>query len=121
MNPVVSPNLNAAHGGTRVTQQARESQLRGTALLVFQPAEEGGAGAQKMLASSAALRSAEAVFGLHVAPWLRLGTVSSRPGTIMAASTTFVATIRGVGGHAAFPHQAGTRPCPRCFVPEGQG
>jgi metal-dependent amidase/aminoacylase/carboxypeptidase family protein len=90
--------------------QAREAQLRGTALLVFQPAEEGGAGAQSMLASSDALRSAQAVFGLHVAPWLPLGTVSSRPGTIMAASTTFVATIRGVGGHAAFPHQA--RPFP---------
>jgi hypothetical protein len=55
---------------------------------------------------SGLLRSASAVFGLHVAPWLPLGTVSSRAGTIMAASTTFVATLRGRGGHAAFPHQA---------------
>eukprot|EP00976_Prorocentrum_cordatum_P015628 313303-Prorocentrum_minimum.AAC.1 len=61
-----------------LTWQARAASLGGTVLLVFQPAEEGGAGAQKMLATYPRLHSARAMFGIHLAPWVPSGEVQSR-------------------------------------------
>lgn len=76
--------------------------MQGTVVLVFQPAEEGGGGAKKML-DEGALESVEAIFGLHVAPYITLGEVASRPGPLLAGSGCFQAVISGKGGHAAIP------------------
>ncbi len=81
---------------------------------VFQPAEEGGAGARAMCADGA-LRGekggglgppVEAIFGLHGWPSITVGEVGTRPGPLLASTDEFHITVRGVGGHAAYPHQA---------------
>ncbi|KAF6258480.1 hypothetical protein COO60DRAFT_1518753 [Scenedesmus sp. NREL 46B-D3] len=81
----------------------REQQLQGTVLLVFQPAEEGGAGADIMIREGA-IEGASAAFGFHVMPLWPTGQVALRAGTIMAGSLTFRFTVQGRGGHAAMPH-----------------
>lgn len=77
---------------------------QGTVVLVFQPAEEGGGGAKKMI-DAGALENVDAIFGLHVAPHLPVGVVASRPGPLLAGSGFFEAVISGKGGHAALPQQ----------------
>jgi amidohydrolase len=80
--------------------------------LVFQPAEEGGGGGDKMCRDGA-LDGDEAngfgppvkrMYGLHGWPDLPMGTVSTRKGPLLAATDTFDITIKGVQGHAAYPH-----------------
>ncbi|GBF94731.1 IAA-amino acid hydrolase-like [Raphidocelis subcapitata] len=83
--------------------KAREAQLKGTVLLVFQPAEEGGAGGDLMI-KEGAIEGASAAFGLHVMPNVPSGSVALRRGTIMAGALSFEITVRGRGGHAALPH-----------------
>lgn len=83
--------------------QARKDNLKGTVKLVFQPGEEGYAGAYHMLQDSA-LDNIEAIFGLHVYPSISSGAIASRPGPILAGAGLFAATIEGKGGHAASPH-----------------
>lgn len=73
--------------------------------LVFQPGEEGRAGAYHML-KEGALDKFQGIFGLHVMPDLPIGTIGSRAGPFMAGSGRFEATIQGIGGHAAWPHKA---------------
>lgn len=78
-------------------------------LLIFQPAEEGGAGAEKMcrdgvLDGREFGHKADYVFGLHGWPELELGTIATRDGPMLASTDDFVVTIRGKGGHAAQPH-----------------
>ncbi len=85
-------------------------------LLLFQPAEEGGAGGKRMvedgaLSGRAIGKKADMIFGLHGWTTLELGNVASRVGPMMAATNTFEVTIRGQGGHAAAPH-LGTDPIP---------
>jgi IAA-amino acid hydrolase len=90
-------------GAARLLKQ-RESELPGSVRLIFQPAEEGGAGAQKMCEQGALDEpSVERIFGLHVWPSLPTGTVGSRSGVFMAAAGWLELTVRGVGGHAAMP------------------
>lgn len=74
-------------------------------VLVFQPAEEGGGGAKKMV-DEGILDNVDAIFGLHVSARFPIGTVSTRPGPVLAASGFFEAVISGKGGHAALPHHA---------------
>ncbi|EXB54622.1 IAA-amino acid hydrolase ILR1-like 7 [Morus notabilis] len=83
--------------------QSRSNQLKGTVKLVFQPAEEGRAGAYHVLQESA-LDKVKAIFGLHVSPEMATGTIGSRPGPFLAASGRFAVEIEGKGGHAAAPH-----------------
>ncbi|GLJ55270.1 hypothetical protein SUGI_1186050 [Cryptomeria japonica] len=81
----------------------RKDKLKGTVRLLFQPAEERGAGAAMMI-KDGALKDAEAIFGMHISTLLQTGTIASRPGPVYAATAIFQATIFGKGGHAAFPH-----------------
>lgn len=76
---------------------------KGTINLVFQPGEEGHAGAYHML-QEGYLDKLQAIFGLHVWPDLPTGTIGSRPGPLLAGSARFLAVIQGIGGHAAEPH-----------------
>ncbi|XP_068652749.1 IAA-amino acid hydrolase ILR1-like 3 [Aristolochia californica] len=85
--------------------QSRKTYLKGTVKLVFQPAEEGKAGAYHML-QEGALEKVKAIFGVHVDPNTLTGMIASRPGPFLAASGRFLATIQGTGGHAASPHKA---------------
>jgi amidohydrolase len=77
--------------------------------LVFQPAEEGGAGAKRMLDDGCLDGSiigpaVERIFGLHGWPALPLGVLASRSGPILACADGFEIRITGRGGHAAMPH-----------------
>lgn len=71
--------------------------------LLFQPAEEGGAGASEMI-KGGALGEAEAIFGMHVGNDIPTGTIASLAGPHLAAVSVFEAKIMGKGGHAAGPH-----------------
>ena len=67
--------------------RGREAELKGTVRLLFQPAEEGGAGAKRMCDEGALENpGVERVFGLHVWPHLPTGSIGSRAGTFMAAA-----------------------------------
>nr|Q8H3C8.1 RecName: Full=IAA-amino acid hydrolase ILR1-like 8; Flags: Precursor [Oryza sativa Japonica Group]BAC20815.1 putative IAA amidohydrolase [Oryza sativa Japonica Group] len=85
--------------------QSRKDELKGTIKLVFQPAEEGHAGAYHVL-ESGLLDDVSVIFGLHVIPNLPVGVVASRPGPFMSAAARFAATFTGKGGHAGVPHDA---------------
>ena len=77
----------------------------GTAVVIFQPAEEGGAGARAMLDDGLMTRfGIDEVFALHNLPGLPIGQFALRPGPIMASTDRFEVTIAGHGGHAAMPH-----------------
>nr|XP_043626522.1 IAA-amino acid hydrolase ILR1-like 4 [Erigeron canadensis] len=79
--------------------------LKGTVVLIFQPAEEGGGGAIHVV-DSGILENVKAIFGLHVYAELPLGQSSSRSGTLLAGSGFFEAVITGKGGHAAIPQHS---------------
>ncbi len=77
----------------------------GTAIMIFQPAEEGGAGADAMLKDGLMERfGVQEVYGMHNMPGLPIGQFAIRPGSIMAAADRFSITIEGKGAHAARPH-----------------
>ena len=84
----------------------REAQIPGTVKLIFQPAEEGGAGGLAMLQAGVLEQEPriESIYALHVWPGLDAGVVATRPGTIMAAAGFYHARFLGHGGHAAMPH-----------------
>jgi hippurate hydrolase len=77
----------------------------GTAVVIFQPAEEGGAGGKAMLQDGLMERfGVEEVYGMHNYPGLPVGKFAIRSGPIMAAADHISIVIEGVGGHAARPH-----------------
>jgi amidohydrolase len=79
----------------------------GTAIVIFQPAEEGGAGAKAMIDDGLFERfDIKEVYGMHNYPGQAVGTFSMRPGAIMAAADRLRIEIEGKGGHAARPHKA---------------
>ena len=80
-------------------------QFDGTAVVVFQPAEEGGAGGRAMVRDGMMDRfGIDEIYGMHNLPGLPVGAFGLRPGPIMAATDRFEITIEGRGGHAALPH-----------------
>jgi len=79
----------------------------GSVVLIFQPAEEGGAGALAMLDDGLLERfGIVEVFGMHNDPRLPVGQFGIRKSGIMAAGDTFEITVNGRGGHAAQPHKS---------------
>ncbi|KAF3785037.1 IAA-amino acid hydrolase ILR1-like 7 [Nymphaea thermarum] len=85
--------------------QGRREMLQGTVKLVFQPAEEGRAGAFQMI-EDGAVKDVNAIFGMHVDPSLGTGKISSIPGIMTAASGRFRAVIEGRSGSSKNLHEA---------------
>jgi hippurate hydrolase len=78
----------------------------GTAVVIFQPAEEGGAGGRAMVEDGLMERFAiNEVYGLHNMPGIPAGRFVTRPGPLLAATDEFTLTVKGRGGHAAKAHQ----------------
>ncbi|PRQ44056.1 putative peptidase M20 [Rosa chinensis] len=84
--------------------QHKTDMLKGTVKLVFQPGEEGYAGAYHMLKDDV-LHDIDAILSIHVYPLVPTGAIASRPGPILAGTGLFSATIQGKGGHGAAPHE----------------
>ena len=83
---------------------AETRNFAGTAALIFQPAEEGGAGAKAMIDDGLMDRfRIDEVYGMHNFPGLPVGHFAIRSGPVMAATDTITIDIEGVGGHAARP------------------
>ena len=78
----------------------------GTAVVIFQPAEEGGAGGKAMVDDGMMDRwSIQEVYGMHNMPGIPAGEFAIRPGPLLAASDAITIDITGKGGHAARPHE----------------
>lgn len=88
-------------GAAHVLSSIR-GKLRGAVKLVFQPAEEGGAGAKRVV-EEGVFDDVDAVFGIHVWSELPSGVIATRRGPMNASSTSFLIRIKGSGGHAAHP------------------
>ena len=90
-------------GAARYLTETRN--FAGTAVVIFQPAEEGGGGGREMVQDGLMDRfRVEQVYGMHNAPGLPVGAFAIRPGPALASADRFEATITGHGGHAAKPH-----------------
>jgi amidohydrolase len=89
---------------------ARRAELPGTVVFMFQPGEEGHAGARHMINEGvleAAGSRPVAAYALHVTSQrLPCATFSTRPGAMLAAADQITVTVRGRGGHASTPHRA---------------
>jgi hippurate hydrolase len=84
---------------------AETRNFAGTAVVIFQPAEEGGAGALAMVKDGLISRfGIQEVYGMHNYPGLPIGQFAIRPGAMMAAADHLQIEIEGKGGHAARPH-----------------
>ena len=97
--------------GTRRCCSARPKYLAetrnfdGTAVVIFQPAEEGGGGGREMVKDGMMDRfKIEEVYGMHNYPGFPVGDSAIRPGPMMAAADRIYIDIEGLGGHAARPH-----------------
>lgn len=89
-------------GTAKVLNDSR--QFAGKVHLIFQPAEEGRRGADRMLEEGLFERfPCRQIFGIHNSPWLPLGHAELRPGPMLAAVDEFQITLQGTGGHAAYP------------------
>ncbi|WP_426126951.1 M20 aminoacylase family protein [Pararhizobium sp. PWRC1-1] len=85
---------------------AETRNFKGAVAVIFQPAEEGGAGGHEMVKDGMMERFAiEEVYGMHNMPGMPVGQFGSRVGPIMASTDEFTITIDGRGGHAAQPHK----------------
>jgi hippurate hydrolase len=86
---------------------AEEGRIDGTLHLIFQPAEEGGGGAVRMMADGLFERfPCDAVFAMHNMPGVPQGRLVLREGATMASSDYATVTLTGIGGHGAMPHRA---------------
>jgi amidohydrolase len=93
--------------GTARLLNERRAELSGCVKLMFQPAEEGGAGALRMIEDGLLQDPpVDAAFMLHVSHALPAGRVATAPGPVLAGANSFTITVEGRGGHAARPHIA---------------
>jgi amidohydrolase len=85
---------------------SEQRNFDGTVYLIFQPAEEGGAGARRMMEDGLFEQCPmDAIYGMHNWPGAATGTMSVVAGPMMASSNEFYVTIKGKGAHAAQPHK----------------
>ncbi|MES2743726.1 MAG: M20 aminoacylase family protein [Pseudomonadota bacterium] len=85
---------------------AQQRDFDGTVYLIFQPAEEGGAGAREMIRDGLFTRfPMDAIYGMHNWPGMAAGTMSVVEGPMMASSNEFHVVVKGKGAHAAQPHK----------------
>src|SRR6201991_3433898 len=90
-------------GAARYLTETRN--FAGDAIVIFQPAVEGGAGAAAMIKDGLLDRfPIDQVYGMHNGPGIPVGSFAIRPGPIMAATDSIDIQIEGLGGHAARPH-----------------
>ncbi|MGA2759673.1 MAG: M20 family metallopeptidase [Candidatus Cybelea sp.] len=93
--------------GAAAELQSHRDELAGSVVLLFQPAEEGPGGALPMIEAGALDDPAvEAIVMLHVDSRLDVGTIGIVPGPVNASADELYVTVRGVGGHGAYPHSA---------------
>ncbi|KAA0081610.1 M20 aminoacylase family protein [Trinickia soli] len=84
---------------------SQHGDFDGTIVFIFQPAEEGGAGARAMIEDGLFTQfPVDAVFGIHNWPGMPAGTFGVTEGPIMASSNEFRIDVKGIGAHAAMPH-----------------
>ena len=89
--------------GTAAILAELQEQLPRSVKFIFQPAEETTGGADAMVAAGV-LEGVGAIVALHGWPHLEIGKIGIRPGPMMASADIFDITIKGKGGHAAYPH-----------------
>ena len=88
-------------GAARLLAQHRES-FAGEVVFMFQPGEEGFAGAQAMLDEG--LPETDGAFAIHITPLIPSGVIGTRAGPLLASADFFNITVKGKGGHASMPH-----------------
>ena len=91
-------------GAAKIVAEMKD-KLKGTVKLIFQPGEEGGLGAKRIV-EEGHLDDVDAVFGIHVWVELPSGTIGIKEGPLLASADAFRAIIKGKGGHGAAPHMS---------------
>lgn len=94
----------AAVFGAALLLQEKKEELQGTVKILFQPAEESSHGAETVL-ETGVLSDVTAIFGLHTAAYLPVGTLGIRAGSVMAAVDRFELNITGTGCHGGHPDE----------------
>lgn len=90
-------------GAAKIINENKD-RLSGTVKFIFQPDEEGDGGAARLI-EKCAIKGVDRVFGLHVRPEMKTGTVAVKYGKFYAASDIFEIDVIGKGGHCAEPHK----------------
>ncbi|MFI5320995.1 MAG: M20 family metallopeptidase [Myxococcota bacterium] len=88
-------------GAARLLSQ-QQATLAGEIVFMFQPGEEGFAGARVMLDEG--MPQTDAAFAIHITPLIPSGMIGTRPGALLASADFFDIVVRGKGGHASMPH-----------------
>jgi hippurate hydrolase len=101
-------------GAARLLAGLRD-ELAGEIVFMFQPGEEGFAGAQVMLDEG--LPEADAAFAIHITPLMPSGMIGTRAGPLLASADFFHVAVKGKGGHASMPHDCRDPIPAACEIP----